>query len=145
SSESDPWHKREHALLLGAAAVLALFLVVRDAATLYALDFFALLVVTALIAWRALGSPLGALVPRDAVVGGVATAASVIAGAPTLALRDASFREIEPTQRRTARGFALGSLVAAPVLLVVTLLLASADPLFSGFLENAASILDTNI
>jgi hypothetical protein len=142
---SDPTARRERGVLFAAAALLALLLVLRDGELLYGLNLFAILVVSALIAWRARGRPIAELEPRDAVSGGIATATALVVGAPTLALRDAAPAAIDAEQRRAFGGFGIGAVVAAPVLLVVALLLGSADPLFAGFLENASTLLDASL
>lgn len=134
--------RRERRLLYGSAGVLALLLVLRDAPTLYALDFFAFLVVLWLVAWRARGRSLGQLEPRDALIGVASSVTAAVGGAPTLALRDADPQALDADRRRTYRGFGFGALAAAPVLLMVTLLLGSADPLWGGFLEQTGAILN---
>ncbi len=141
----EPSARRERYMLFASVAVLATLLVVRDAAMLFVLDFFALLVVAALIAWRAGGRSLARLEPRDAIVGSVAAAATLFAGAPTLALRDTAMGTIRADQRRALGSYSVGALAAAPVLLVVALLLASADPLFAGMLESAGTMLELSL
>src|SRR5690606_19565242 len=74
-----------------------------------------------------------------------ATAAALAVGAPTLAMRDAAPASVDAEQLRSFGGFGIGAVVAAPVLLMVALLLGSADPLFAGFLENAGSLLDASL
>lgn len=140
--EADPSATRERRLLFGVAGALALSLVLRDAETLYAVDGFAFVVTLWLIAWRAHGRPLTALEPRDAIIGVASAAAAAVAGAPTLAVRDTAPGAIDDTDRRSLRGFGIGAVIAAPVLLLVTGLLASADPLFAGFLENVGAFLE---
>jgi hypothetical protein len=131
--------------LFGAAAALACLLVLRDAPSVSALNFAAFLVVAALIAWRALKRPLMQLEPRDALIGAAATIVSVVAGAPTLALRDAAAASLGDDSRRAIKGFGFGTVVAVPVLLIVTGLLASADPLFAGFVDEASIFLDVSV
>lgn len=138
----DAAARRERRILYGAAAVLALLLVLRDAPSLYALDFFALLVVFLLIAWRAAGRPLAELEPRDALIGVASAVTAGVAGAPVLALHDAEARTPDAARLRAYRGFGIGAVAAVPVLLVVTLLLASADPLFAEFVEETGAFLD---
>ncbi len=144
-SEIDPRRPREHRLLLAAAMLIASLFVLRDAPILFAVDFFALIVLAAVIGWRAAGRPLAALVPRDAVAGGLAAVTTAVAGAPVLALRDAAPHRILPDDRRTLGGFAIGTIAALPVLFVVTALLASADPVFEGFLEQASRIFELGL
>lgn len=141
-SAAEPSARRERLMLYGAAAVLASLLVLRDAPTLYALDFFAFLVVMFLVAWRASGRSLGQLEPRDALIGVASSVTAVVGGTPTLALRDAELGSIDTEQRKSYKGFGIGAIVALPVLLLVTGLLASADPLFAGFVEQTGVMLE---
>ena len=141
----DPTVHRERRLLYGSAATLAMLLVLRDAPLLYAFDFLAFLVVMFLVAWRARGRSLTQLEPRDACIGVAASVTALVAGAPTLALRDASATEIPADTRRSSTGFGIGTLAAAPVLLVVALLLVEADPLFAGLVERTGVFLEGEI
>ncbi len=141
----DPTAGRDRAILFTSAGVLALLLVLRDADMLYALNLFALLVVAALVAWRAGGHPLAHLEPRDAMGGGLAAATALAAGAPTLALRDARAGAIDADRRRSIGSLGVGALIAVPVLLVVATLLAKADPVFAAFLERVATLGDVEI
>ncbi len=145
ASDSEPVARRDRRTLYASAAMLALLLVLRDATSLYAVNFLAFLVVLFLVAWRASGRPLAQLEPRDALVGVASSITAAVAGAPTLALRDADPKPIDAHRRRSYRGFGWGSLIAAPVLLVVTGLLASADPLFAGFLEHTGEVLELSM
>ncbi|MBX3175376.1 MAG: DUF4173 domain-containing protein [Gemmatimonadaceae bacterium] len=133
----------ERRLLFGASGVIALLLVFRDAETLFAVDLFALAVTFWLIAWRAHGRALAALEPRDAIIGVASAVGAAVGGGPTLALRDASPRPLEESERRSMRGFGVGVIAAIPVLLFVTALLGSADPVFAGFVDATAEFLDT--
>lgn len=133
----------ERGALIAAAAALVLLLVLREASILYAVNGFALFVTLLLVAWRAIGRPLAQLEPRDALIGGVAAVASVVGGTPTLLLRDADATTLGERVRGNYKTFGIGAVVALPVLLMVTGLLASADPLFAGFLDEASALLDT--
>lgn len=135
----------ERGLLIACAMGLVLLLVLRDAPMLYALNAFACAVTLLLVAWRALGRPLAALEPRDAVIGAAAAVASVAGGTPTLILRDANATALGEQVKGNYKTFGLGSIVAFPILLMVTGLLASADPLFAGFLDEAGTLLDTTM
>jgi hypothetical protein len=145
STDSDAVARRERRILYGAAAALALLLVLRDAESLYAVNFFGFMVVLFLVAWRASGRSLAQLEPRDALIGVVSSVTAAVAGAPTLALRDADAKPMDASTRRSYRGFGIGSVVALPVLLVVTALLASADPLFAGFVEHTGELLELSL
>jgi hypothetical protein len=145
SADSDSSARRERRLLFSAAGALALLLVLRDAESLYALDFFAFMVVLFLVAWRASGRSLKQLEPRDALIGVASSLTAALAGALTLALRDPDAKPMDASTRRSYRGFGFGSLVAAPVLLLVTGLLASADPLFAGFVEYTGDFLELSL
>ena len=145
SAASEPVARRERRILYASAGALALLLVLRDAESLYAVNFFGFMVVLFLVAWRASGRSLAQLEPRDALIGVASSVTAAVAGAPTLALRDADAKPMDATTRRSYRGFGIGSLVAAPVLLVVTGLLASADPLFAGFVEHTGELLELSL
>ncbi|WKW11868.1 DUF4173 domain-containing protein [Pseudogemmatithrix spongiicola] len=137
--------ERERTLIIGAAAALVLLLVLREAPILYALNGFALFITLLLVAWRALGRSVAQLEPRDALIGGVAAVASLAGGTPTLLMRDANASALGEQVKGNYKTFGIGAIVALPVLLMVTGLLASADPLFAGFLDEAGALLDTTL
>lgn len=145
ASESDPSRPREHRLLMVSAAVLASMFVFREAEILNVLDFFALVVLAAVIGWRAFGRPLRELIPRDAIGGGLAAVTTALGGAPMLALKDAAPRPLGAEQKKTISGFTIGMFFAAPVLLIVVALLGNADPVFDGFLDRVAGLLDVEL
>lgn len=145
ASETDPTRPREHLLLVGSAGAAALLLVLRDAEILWGVDFFALIVLASLIGWRAFGRPLAALLPRDAITGGLNAVIAAIAGGPLLFTRDAAPGDLAPENRKSMRGFAFGAVLATPLLLVVAILLGSADPVFGAFLERVTSIFDAGL
>lgn len=136
---------RERTVIISAAIGLALLLVLREAPILYALNGFALFVTLLLVAWRSLGRSVTQLEPRDALIGGVAAVASVAGGTPTLLMRDANATALGDQVKSNYKTFGIGAIVAFPVLLMVTGLLASADPLFAGFLDEAHALLDTTM
>ncbi len=135
----------ERRLLYGAAAILALLLILRDAPMLYAVDFFGFVVVLFLVAWRAHGRALAELEPRDALIGVASAVAAGAGGAPMLAIRDSDVTKVDDGWRRTAKTFAIGSIVAMPVLFIVTGLLAQSDPMFASFLEEVGLLLETSL
>lgn len=137
--------RRERRTLYAAAGVLALLLILRDAPMLYALNCFAFVVTLFLVAWRAHGKPLAQLQPRDALIGVASAVAAGAGGGPMLVLRDRAATVISEHQRRAATYFAIGAVVAMPVLLLVTGLLAASDPMFAGFLEEIGSLLELHI
>jgi len=137
--------RAERRTLFGVAAILALMLILRDAELLYALDFFGFVVVLFLVAWRAHGRALAQLEPRDALIGVASAVAAGAGGAPMLAIRDSDVTKVDNGWRRTAKTFAIGSVVAAPVLLIVTGLLAESDPMFASFLEQIGAMLDSSM
>lgn len=139
---NDTSARAERRRLFAAAAALALLLILRDAPMLYALDFFGLVVVLFLIAWRAHGRPLAELEPRDALIGVASTVAAGAAGGPVMAIRDSNATKADEGWRRSVKTFAVGSVVAMPVLLLVTGLLAEADPMFAGFLEEIGTFVE---
>lgn len=142
---ADVSARAERRTLFGAAAILALMLILRDAELLYAVDFFGFVVVLFLVAWRAHGRALAQLEPRDALIGVASAVAAGAGGAPMLAIRDSDVSKVDAGWRRTAKTFAIGSIVAAPVLLIVTGLLAESDPMFASFLEQIGTMLDTSL
>jgi hypothetical protein len=101
-----------------------------------------LVVTLLLVAWRSGGRALVTLEPRDLLLGVAAGAAALFAGAPPLAIREARMGELPRPRTRTAAGFGLGAVAAAPVLLIVTMLLASADPLFAQLVDDTGSLFD---
>ena len=136
--------RRDRRVLVTAAALILLLVVLRDAPMLLALNGVALVVTLLVVAWRAVGRPLPALEPRDAVVGGLAAAASLAGGLPTLALRDAKATALGETLRRHYKPFGIGAVLAVPLLLIVSSLLGEADPLFADFVDRAGLLLDTS-
>lgn len=138
----DPSQRGERRLLIASAALIVALLVVRDAPMLVAANMLSLLVVLLLVAWRAGGRALATLEPRDALLGGASAIAAVMMGGPLLAGREAQVGDLPLPRRRVAAGFGLGTLAAAPVLIIVTLLLASADPLFARLVEDTGALFD---
>jgi hypothetical protein len=137
--------RRERRVLITTAMALVLLLVMREAPTLYAVNGGALVITLVVVAWRALGRPLTQLEPRDALIGGLAAAGSLAGGAPTLLLRDAKAAAVGERVTGHYKSFGVGTLVALPVLLIVTSLLAAADPIFEGLLDDFGALLDTAI
>ncbi|HMS02573.1 MAG TPA: hypothetical protein PKE51_06345, partial [Gemmatimonadaceae bacterium] len=139
---SDDRHTRERTWLIAAAALIVSMLAVRDAEMLVAANMLSLVVTLLLVAWRSGGRALVTLEPRDLLLGGAAGAAALFAGAPPLAIREARMGELPRPRTRTAAGFGLGAVAAAPVLLIVTMLLASADPLFAQLVDDTGALFD---
>jgi len=141
-ASAEPSVRREGRMLFGAGVLLALAVVLRDADLLFVVNMFAVVVLSAVIAWRANGRSLTRLEPRDAILGVAASLGTVVGGAPTLALRDAAPQTMTGERRRSLGAFGVGAVIAMPVLLAVALLLGSADPLFAAFLEETGALLD---
>lgn len=139
---SDDRHTRERTWLIVVAALIVSMLAVRDAEMLVAANVLSLLVVLLLVAWRSGGRALVTLEPRDLLLGVAAGAAALFTGAPPLALREARIGELPRPRTRAAAGFGLGAVAAAPVLLIVTMLLASADPLFAQLVDHTGALFD---
>jgi hypothetical protein len=119
------------ALLLGAAFLR------RDAAALATFDMLALIVTLALAAASLQGEWISNWHPFD-YVRGIATAAfASIVGSLVLIFRDIQWRELPQDGRmRHVRGVLLGTLIAAPLLVIFAALFASADAIFGNVLTN---------
>lgn len=127
---------RDLLIALGATFVAAAGTVLRDAPTLYFYDVMAMLSFAAVAAWVGRGRSLARFRVRDFLRAWTGAAATTIAGAPTLALRDADWRRASPAYDRPLRAALIGTFLAVPPVLVVGGLLAQADPVFGDFLTS---------
>lgn len=129
---------REGAAWLGVALLLAAAQAWRDADVLHAFNLLAMLGALGLLAMSLNALPVPSLAlarVRDLLRAAFGTGLAVATGAVPLALRDAELHAIAGPSG-TARGWrvARAVLITAPVLLVFTLLLVQADPLFGSLL-----------
>ena len=125
---------RDRVIALGATFVFALGLVLRDAPTLLAYNFLAMLACGALATWPMFGRSVARFRVFDAVRAVRHALATTLSGAPVLALSDADWQRPRETTGRRLRAATVGSLLAVPPVLVVGALLSEADPLFADFL-----------
>jgi hypothetical protein len=112
-------------------ALLGVAMIWRDSPTLFALNLFGVLTVTALASprLRAVGCRRAGL--GDYAVGAAELAGSAAAGAPALVLSDIEWATLPVAGRaRRARGTAIGLAAAVPVAAVFGGLLIKADPVF---------------
>ena len=126
---------RESASWLVVAVLFAAGLTFRDSDLLLFFDVLAMLTALVLLAMSLNAIPVAGLVSarvRDLIVAAFGTVADVVIGAISLIARDSEFHAaLQPAGpgRRLVRAL----LITAPVLLVFTLLLARADPVFGSF------------
>ena len=127
---------RDRVLALAATFAFACGLVLRDAPTLLAYNFLAMLTSAALATWPMFGRTVGRFRVFDTVRAIRHTLATTISGAPVLALSDADWERPRETTGRRLRAATVGTLLAVPPVLVVGALLAQADPMFGDFLSS---------
>ena len=132
---------RERNWLLAGTVVATLGFVLRDAEPLYAIDVLSVLCMGALAVWHGSGRRLARLEVLDAPRAAVLALLTTLVGAPE-ALRATGGAETD-TAARTARtrALAIGAVLALPPLLLVVVLLRSADEVFSGFVQNTVDFL----
>lgn len=124
--------RRDAAIVMVTMLAFAAAFVLRDAETLSALTFLALVGLSALLAWIAgRARSLQAIRLRDVPVAVVTTGLSTAFGLPMLALRDGEFT------RATSRSSTsvVGIIIAIPVVLIAGALLAGSDPVFGSIME----------
>ncbi len=132
---------RERTFLLAGTAVAALGLVLRDAEALYAIDLLSVLCMGALAVWRGSGRTLARLEVLDAPRAAVLAVLTTLGGAPEV-LRAGGHGEPDTGARAArTRALAIGVVLALPPLLLVMVLLGSADYVFGGFLSAAGEFL----
>lgn len=119
------------ALLLGAAFLR------RDTEALGAFNMLAMIVTLALAAASLQGEGISKWYPFDYVRGIVTAAVASIIGSLFLIFQDIKWGELPQDGRtRHVRGALLGTLIAAPLLVIFAALFASADPVFDTVLTN---------
>ena len=125
---------RDRLITLAAMFVFALGLVLRDAPTLLAYNLLAMLTCGALATWPMFGRSVARFRVFDVVRAIRHSLATVVSGAPVLALSDADWQRPRESSGRRFRAATVGTLLAIPPVVAVGALLAEADPLFSEFL-----------
>jgi hypothetical protein len=129
------------AWLAAVAAILIPGLIWRDSPALFALDFGALIGLTALASYGAGRAPLRAAGVTHFLLGGVQAAWTVAAGPVPVVFSQVRWTELPiAAPVRRAVGVALGLLVATPVVLVFGALLGEADPLFGRAIQRILSL-----
>lgn len=128
---------RESYIWLAVAVLLAAGLSWRDAEMLQFFDVLAMLTALALLAMSIDGIPVPGLAlarVRDLVRAAFGTGLEVATGAVPLLLRDAELHSaVGPSGDGRARRIGRALAITAPILLVFTLLLTRADPVFGSF------------
>jgi hypothetical protein len=128
---------RESRTWLALAVLFAAGLSWRDADTLYLFDVLAMLASLVLLAMSLNALPVAGLASariRDLLRAGLGTGLDVGVGAIPLALSDAELASaVRPSGAGNARRIAKALLITLPLLLVFTLLLTQADPVFESF------------
>ncbi len=118
-------------LLLGAAFLR------RDAQTLATFDMLALIVTLALAAASVQGEWIAKWDPLDYIRGIVTSAVASVVGGLVLVFHDIKWSELPQDGRfRHTRGVLLGTVIAAPLLIIFAALFASADQVFGNVLTN---------
>lgn len=128
---------RESIGWLAIAVLSAAALSWRDADMLKGFDFLAMLAALALLAMSIGGVPVASIAQarvRDLIRAAFGTGLEVATGAVSLLLRDVQFHSAprSPSQGRV-RQFGRALLITAPIILVFTLLLTRADPVFGSY------------
>jgi len=132
---------RERTFLLAGTAVAALGLVLRDAMALYAIDLLSVLCMGALALWRGSGRSIARLEVLDAPKAAVLAVLTTLVGAPEV-LRATGHAEADAGARAArTRALAIGVVLAVPPLLLVMVLLGSADSVFGSFLQRTVDFL----
>ncbi len=124
----------EQTAWLGVAVACAAAFAWHDSEELQLANILGTLVALAMFAMSATGRPAASILTarlRDVVTGGIYTIRDIIAGAPVLVVLDA-----EPLKLQAVRGAASWTvlralLITAPLVLVFTVLLSRADPVFA--------------
>jgi len=128
---------RESGVWLGVAVLFAAGLSWRDAGMLHAFDVLAMLAALVLLAMSIAARPVPGLAParvRDLIRAAFGTGLDVATGVVPLAIRDAELHTaLRPSSDGRVRRVGRALLITAPILLVFTLLLTRADPVFGSF------------
>lgn len=129
----------ESRIWLGLAIIFAATVAWRDAGTLLGFDVVAMLAALVLLALSLSAAPAPSLASvrlRDLIRTTFRTGIDVAVGAIPLAFGDAELQSVAPAPSRHRMAIAVRALlITAPVLLVFTLLLTDADPLFGALVK----------
>ena len=129
---------REQAAWLGVAIACAAAFAWRDAEELRVMNVFGTLVAIAMFAMVSTGLPVASILVarlRDVVAAGVYAVRDIVAGTPMLLVSDAELHRV-PAVRGTAKWTVVRALLlTAPLVLVFTVLLSRADPVFASMFE----------
>jgi uncharacterized protein DUF4153 len=129
---------REQIAWLGAAIACAAAFAWRDADQLRAFNVLGTLVALTMFAMAAAGLPAASILAarlRDVVAAGVYTIRDIVFGAPVLVARDAELHAIPAVRGGTSWTAVRAVLLTAPLVLVFTILLSRADPVFAGMFK----------
>ncbi|MHB8839602.1 MAG: DUF4153 domain-containing protein, partial [Gemmatimonadaceae bacterium] len=132
---------RERTLLLAGTAVAALGFVFRDAEPLYAVDLLSVLCMGALAVWRGSGKTLAQLEVLDAPKAAVLALLTTVVGAPDVLRATGSAEGDTVARAARTRALAIGAVLALPPLLLVMVLLGSADSVFGSFLSSVGDFI----
>ena len=129
---------REQMAWLGAAVACSAAFAWRDAESLRVVNVLGLLVALAMFSMSAARLPAASILSarlRDVLAAGVYAVRDIVTGAPMLVARDAELHAL-PAVRGGASWTALRAvLLTAPLVLVFTILLSRADPVFASVFE----------
>jgi Domain of unknown function (DUF4173) len=125
---------REQRGWLIAAVLCAAGIAWRDAELLRLLNILGTLVAISLFAMTAAGQPAPSLVAarlRDIITAGLYTLRDLIVGAPVLVAKDAQLQALPAARGHAAWSVLRAALLTVPLVIVITVLLSRADPVFA--------------
>jgi len=135
--QSGRTFSRESGVWLGVAVLFAAGLSWRDADMLRAFDVLAMLTALVLLAMSIAAIPVPGLAParvRDLIRAAFGSGLDVATGVVPLAIRDAELHTaLRPSSEGRVRRVGRALVITAPIVLVFTLLLTRADPVFGSF------------
>ena len=129
---------RENGIWLAVAVLFAAGLSWRDSEVLLAFDVLAMLIALGLLAMSFNAIPVRGLAlarVRDLIRAAFGTGFEVSTGVVPLVMRDAEFHTLPSSTDGSAKRIGRAILITAPILLVFTLLLTNADPVFGSFFK----------
>ena len=132
-------HSRERHLVICGTVLAAFGLALRDSPMLNAIDMLSVLCMGALSVWVGSGRRVADLTILESVRAGILAMINTIAGAANVIGDAAARRTGGASGKGIAGALVVGSVLAAPPLLVVGALLASSDKVFDRILSTLAS------